>query len=47
MRGRRTSILGLSAGLDFETQIFVKEDAPELLRAELALDGVGAEGDRA
>jgi DNA repair photolyase len=28
--------LGLSAGLDFETQIFVKEDAPELLRAELA-----------
>ena len=23
---------GLSAGLDFETQIFVKEDAPELLR---------------
>lgn len=28
--------LGLSAGLDFETQIFVKEDAPELLRKELA-----------
>ena len=28
--------LGLSAGLDFETKIFVKEDAPELLRAELA-----------
>ena len=28
--------LGLSAGLDFETQIFVKERAPELLRAELA-----------
>ncbi len=27
--------LGLSAGLDFETQIFVKEDAPALLRAEL------------
>jgi DNA repair photolyase len=27
--------LGLSAGLDFETQIFVKEDAPELLRREL------------
>src|SRR5688572_30858762 len=26
---------GLSAGLDFETKIFVKEDAPELLRAEL------------
>ncbi len=28
--------LGLSAGLDFETKIFVKENAPELLRAELA-----------
>src|SRR5271156_4870894 len=28
--------LGLSAGLDFETRIFVKEDAPELLRQELA-----------
>ena len=28
--------LGLSAGLDFETKIFIKEDAPELLRAELA-----------
>lgn len=28
--------LGLSAGLDFETQIFVKEDAPELVRAELS-----------
>src|SRR6476469_6298 len=27
--------LGLSAGLDFETQIFVKEYAPELLRREL------------
>ncbi len=27
--------LGLSAGLDFETKILVKEDAPELLRAEL------------
>jgi len=26
---------GLSAGLDFETQIFVKENAPELLRKEL------------
>jgi DNA repair photolyase len=26
---------GLSAGLDFETKIFVKESAPELLRAEL------------
>ena len=28
--------LGLSPGLDFETQIFVKEDGPDLLRAELA-----------
>jgi DNA repair photolyase len=28
--------LGFSAGLDFETRILVKEDAPELLRAELA-----------
>ena len=27
--------LGLSAGLDFETKIFVKEQAPELLRREL------------
>jgi DNA repair photolyase len=27
--------LGMSAGLDFETKIFVKEDAPELLREEL------------
>src|ERR1700722_6927689 len=26
---------GLSAGLDFETKIFVKESAPELLREEL------------
>lgn len=28
--------LGLSAGLDFETRILVKERAPELLRAELS-----------
>jgi DNA repair photolyase len=28
--------LGLSAGLDFETKLFVKEEAPELLRRELA-----------
>ena len=28
--------LGFSAGLDFETRIVVKEDGPELLRAELA-----------
>ncbi len=27
---------GLSAGLDFETKIFVKQDAPELLRKELS-----------
>jgi DNA repair photolyase len=27
--------LGLSAGLDFETKVFVKADAPELLRNEL------------
>jgi DNA repair photolyase len=27
--------LGFSAGLDFETKIMVKEDAPDLLRAEL------------
>src|SRR5262249_34465848 len=27
--------LGFSAGLDFETKIMVKEDAPELLRREL------------
>lgn len=27
--------LGMSAGLDFESRILVKEDAPELLRAEL------------
>ena len=28
--------LGLSSGIDFETKIFIKENAPELLRAELA-----------
>jgi DNA repair photolyase len=28
--------LGYSAGIDFETQIFYKADAPEILRAELA-----------
>jgi DNA repair photolyase len=28
--------LGLSSGLDFESMIFVKEDAPELLEAELS-----------
>lgn len=29
--------LGFSAGLDFETRIMVKEDAPDLLRRELSL----------
>ncbi|MFL9694721.1 radical SAM protein, partial [Aeromonas veronii] len=28
--------LGLSAGLDFETKVLVKEEAPELLRKELS-----------
>jgi DNA repair photolyase len=31
--------LGLSAGLDFETKILVKENAPELLRRELGRKG--------
>ena len=31
--------LGFSAGLDFETKIMVKEDAPGLLRAELSAPG--------
>lgn len=31
--------LGLSAGLDFETKIFVKTDAPDLLRRELEKPG--------
>ena len=31
--------LGLSSGLDFESRIFVKEDAPTLLRKELAKPG--------
>jgi DNA repair photolyase len=30
---------GLSSGLDFETRLFVKPDAPELLARELAADG--------
>src|SRR5260370_37999294 len=30
--------LGLSAGMDFESKIFVKEDAPQLLREFLAKD---------
>jgi DNA repair photolyase len=31
--------LGFSSGLDFETRIMVKDDAPELLRAELSRRG--------
>src|ERR1051325_7271394 len=31
--------LGMNAGLDFETKILVKEDAPRLLRAELCRPG--------
>ncbi len=31
--------LGLSAGLDFESRIFVKEDAPQLLERELSRPG--------
>ncbi|MEK6661252.1 MAG: PA0069 family radical SAM protein [candidate division NC10 bacterium] len=31
--------LGFSAGLDFETKILVKEDAPDLLRGELSSPG--------
>jgi DNA repair photolyase len=31
--------LGLSPGLDFETRLFYKPDAPELLRRELSLPG--------
>jgi DNA repair photolyase len=31
--------LGLSSGLDFETKIFVKENAPQLLRRELSSPG--------
>ncbi len=31
--------LGMSAGLDFETRILVKEDAPEILRRELSARG--------
>jgi DNA repair photolyase len=34
--------LGFGAGLDFETKIMVKEDAPELFRAFLARDGWAA-----
>jgi DNA repair photolyase len=35
--------LGLSPGLDFESRIFVKEDAPALLRAELSKPGYTCE----
>ena len=37
-RGRPT-LLGLSPGLDFETKLLVKPDAPELLEKELAASG--------
>lgn len=36
--------LGLSSGLDFETKILAKVDAPELLRSELVKDGWDGEG---
>jgi hypothetical protein len=36
--------LGLSAGLDFESKILVKQDAPKLLRKQLCSPPVGAEG---
>ncbi|MEX2112124.1 MAG: PA0069 family radical SAM protein [Pirellulales bacterium] len=32
-------MLGMNAGLDFETKILVKYDSPDLLRAELGRDG--------
>ena len=32
-------LLGFSSGLDFETKIMVKEDAPRLLRTELSAPG--------
>src|SRR5438552_6714640 len=35
--------LGLSPGLDFESRIFVKEDAAALLRAELSKPGYSCE----
>ncbi len=35
--------LGMNAGLDFETRILVKHDAPQLLRKELAADGWSGE----
>ena len=35
-RAPRTAYLGLSPGLDFESKIFAKVNAPELLRHELA-----------
>ena len=35
----RHEYLGFSAGLDFETKIMVKEDAPRLLRKELSAPG--------
>ena len=39
MPGPSHGYLGLSAGLDFETKIFVKHEAAQLLRQELARPG--------
>ena len=38
--------LGLSPGLDFESKLFAKPDAPELLEKELAAPGLRAAHDR-
>ena len=38
-RGRRTPIMGLSPGLDFESKLFAKPDAAKLLDKELSKDG--------
>ncbi len=38
-RGRPTPISGLSPGLDFESKLFAKPDAPELLERELSAPG--------
>jgi hypothetical protein len=40
------SYLGLSPGLDFESRIFAKVNAPELLRRELAAPSYQPESDR-
>ena len=38
-RGRRHAYLGLSPGLDFESKLFMKPNAPELLERELSAPG--------